>query len=56
MQLRVLTLNIWGVRYVSKFIDRRIQALIEHLTNIDTNYDIVALQEVTIIINERFKV
>ncbi|CAF3484120.1 unnamed protein product [Rotaria sp. Silwood1] len=46
MQLRILTLNIWGVHYISKFINQRIQALIEHLINPDTNYDIVGLQEV----------
>ncbi len=47
MQLRVLTLNIWGVHYVSKLIQPRIQALIEHLVNPDTNYDIIGLQEVS---------
>ncbi|UJR30495.1 hypothetical protein I4U23_018027 [Adineta vaga] len=46
MQLRILTLNIWGVHYVAKFINQRIQALIEHLTNPDVNYDIIGLQEV----------
>ncbi|CAF3175966.1 unnamed protein product [Rotaria socialis] len=46
MQLRVLTLNIWGVHYIAKFINRRIEALIEHLKHSDTNYDIVGLQEV----------
>jgi hypothetical protein len=46
MQLRILTLNIWGVHFISKLINQRIQALIEHLTNLDTNYDIIGLQEV----------
>ena len=46
MQLRILTLNIWGVHYIAKFINQRIQALIDHLINIDTNYDIIGLQEV----------
>jgi hypothetical protein len=46
MQLRILTLNIWGVHFISKFINQRIQALIEHLKNPDTNYDIIGLQEV----------
>jgi hypothetical protein len=46
MQLRILTLNIWGVHYIAKFINRRIEALIEHLKHSDTNYDIVGLQEV----------
>ena len=47
MQLRVLTLNIWGVHYVAKFIQPRIKALIEHLVNPDTDYDIIGLQEVS---------
>ena len=46
MQLRVLTLNIWGVHFVAKLIDQRIQALVEHLTNPDVDYDIIGLQEV----------
>ncbi len=46
MQLRILTLNIWGVHYISKLIHERIQALIEHLLNPYTNYDIIGLQEV----------
>jgi sphingomyelin phosphodiesterase 2 len=46
MQLRVLTFNIWGVHYISKFINQRIQALIEHLTKLDHQYDIIGLQEV----------
>ena len=47
MQLRVLSLNVWGVRYIAKFIDQRLQALIEHLSHPDTHYDIVGLQEVS---------
>ena len=46
MRLRVLTLNIWGVRYIAKFINQRIQALIEHLNSPEGDYDIIALQEV----------
>lgn len=46
MQLRILTLNIWGVHFVSKFIKQRIQALIEYLKDPDTYYDIIGLQEV----------
>ena len=48
MQLRVLSLNIWGVRYIAKFIDQRLKAIIEHLTDPETDYDIVGLQEVNI--------
>jgi endonuclease/exonuclease/phosphatase family metal-dependent hydrolase len=47
MQLRILSLNIWGVHYVAKYIRQRIQALIEHLNHSDTDYDIVGLQEVS---------
>ena len=46
MQLRVLSLNIWGVHYVAKLIPERVQALIEHLTSSDADYDIIGLQEV----------
>ena len=46
MQLRVLSLNIWGVHYVAKHVHQRIDALIEHLQNEDNNYDIIGLQEV----------
>lgn len=46
MQLRILSLNIWGVHYISKLIPQRIQALIEHLLSPDANYDIIGLQEV----------
>jgi hypothetical protein len=46
MQLRVLTLNIWGVHYLAKVINQRIQALVNHLINPETNYDIIGLQEV----------
>ena len=47
MQLRVLSLNVWGVRYVAKFLDQRLQALAEHLSDPENNYDIVGLQEVS---------
>jgi hypothetical protein len=46
MQLRVLTLNIWGVHYLAKLINQRIQALINHLISPEGNYDIIGLQEV----------
>ena len=48
-ELCVLSLNIWGVRYISKCIDQRIQAFIEHLLDPQTKYDIIGLQEVNII-------
>jgi exonuclease III len=46
MQLRILTLNIWGVHYLAKLINQRIQALINHLISPEANYDIIGLQEV----------
>ena len=46
MQLRILTLNIWGVHYIAKFIKQRIQALVKHLISPEANYDIIGLQEV----------
>ena len=48
MELRVLTLNIWGLHYIAKNIQERIQALIKHLNSAEGNYDIIALQEVRI--------
>ncbi len=47
MQLRVLTLNIWGVHYLAKLIDQRIEALAKHLISPEGNYDIIGLQEVS---------
>ena len=46
MQLRVLTLNIWGVRFIAKFIDQRLRAFVEHVNETDNTYDIIGLQEV----------
>jgi sphingomyelin phosphodiesterase 2 len=42
--LKVVTLNIWGIKYVSKNVQERLDHLIEALNQSD--YDIVALQEV----------
>lgn len=46
MQFRILTLNIWGVHYVAKNIQLRIDALIRYLRDPENFYDIIALQEV----------
>ena len=46
MQLRILTLNIWGIHFVAKSVSERIDALIKHLNSSEGNYDIIALQEV----------
>ncbi|CAF1149574.1 unnamed protein product [Rotaria magnacalcarata] len=46
MKLRVLSLNIWGVHFMAKLIDKRIQALINHLNSPEVDYDIIGLQEV----------
>lgn len=48
MKLRVLTLNIWGIRYIAKLLDQRIQALINHLISPEADYDIIGLQEVSL--------
>lgn len=44
--LKVVTLNIWGIRYISKDVGVRINHLIEALNDSKTDYDIIALQEV----------
>lgn len=46
MQLRFLTLNIWGIPFISKSIPERLDALIKHLNSSAGNYDVIALQEV----------
>ncbi|XP_057313047.1 putative neutral sphingomyelinase isoform X2 [Hydractinia symbiolongicarpus] len=43
-ELKVLTLNTWGLLYISKNIEERMNALANKLA--EGNYDIVALQEV----------
>lgn len=45
-EVRVLSLNVWGVRFIAKFIDQRLQALVEHFKDPKNEYDIVGLQEV----------
>ena len=42
--LKVVTLNIWGIKFISKDVSIRIGHLIEALNKQD--YDVVALQEV----------
>jgi endonuclease/exonuclease/phosphatase family metal-dependent hydrolase len=42
--LRVATLNIWGIRFISKDVQVRINHLIDALNRSD--FDLVALQEV----------
>lgn len=44
--LKVVTLNIWGIRYISKDVSIRINALIEALNGPQSDYDAIALQEV----------
>lgn len=49
MQLRLLTLNCWGLKYVSKLRTERLQAIADRLANPRDDadvFDIVALQEV----------
>ncbi|KAF8910092.1 inositol phosphophingolipids phospholipase C [Gymnopilus junonius] len=43
-RIRVLTLNCWGLKYVSKNLNDRIEAIAHELANSD--YDIIALQEI----------
>lgn len=43
--LRVMTLNMWGIRFVSANIEQRFDALAERL-NADESIDVIGLQEV----------
>ncbi|XP_047125837.1 putative neutral sphingomyelinase isoform X2 [Hydra vulgaris] len=43
-EIKVLTLNVWGLLYISKDVEERMDALAEELKN--GEYDIIALQEV----------
>ncbi|KAG5636599.1 hypothetical protein H0H81_007539 [Sphagnurus paluster] len=43
-QIRVLSLNCWGLKYVAKHRDERIEGIAQELQNFD--HDIVALQEI----------
>jgi sphingomyelin phosphodiesterase 2 len=43
-QLRILTLNVWGLAFFSKAKDVRISAIATKLAG--SEYDIVALQEI----------
>ncbi|KAF5312442.1 hypothetical protein D9619_002631 [Psilocybe cf. subviscida] len=42
-KIRVLSLNCWGLKYVSKNLDERIEAIAHQLST--ATYDIIALQE-----------
>ncbi|KAF9567820.1 inositol phosphophingolipids phospholipase C [Agrocybe pediades] len=43
-RIRVLTLNCWGLKYVAKNLNERIETIAHELANSD--YDIIALQEI----------
>ena len=43
-ELRVLTLNCWGLRFFSKLRKERLAAISDRLA--DTHYDVIALQEI----------
>ncbi|TFY68591.1 hypothetical protein EVJ58_g927 [Rhodofomes roseus] len=43
-RIRVLTLNCWGLKYVSKFRSERMSAIAHALAS--SNYDVITLQEV----------
>lgn len=54
-KLRVLTLNVWGLRFISPDRPPRIQAIIDHIrqpldaeSKSDIAYDVVCLQELWI--------
>jgi sphingomyelin phosphodiesterase 2 len=44
--LKVLTLNCWAIRYISKDIDIRLGHLIQALNEPQHDYDIIGLQEI----------
>lgn len=44
LELIVLTLNIWGIPYISKDREDRVKAIAEELSS--GKYDLVSLQEV----------
>lgn len=44
--VRLLTLNTWGLKYISKFRNERLRAIANRLADEHEKYDVVALQEV----------
>ncbi len=46
MQIRILTFNTWGLKFVSKNRELRLQQIAHRLLSTSQNYDIIALQEV----------
>ena len=46
MNLKVFSLNCWGLRFVSKLRNERFKAISEYLSNKGSGYDVVFLQEV----------
>lgn len=44
--VRILTLNCWGLKYVSRKREQRIAAIASRLKDSSNSYDIIALQEV----------
>lgn len=44
--VRILTLNCWGLKFVSRKREQRIAAIANRLRNPSNSYDIIALQEV----------
>lgn len=44
--IRVMSLNCWGLKYVSKYREQRLTAIAKKLANNAKNYDIIALQEI----------
>lgn len=44
--IKLLTFNVWGLKYVSKLRRQRIQGIVTKLLDPSEDYDVVALQEV----------
>ncbi|EGV66653.1 DNase I-like protein [Yamadazyma tenuis ATCC 10573] len=44
--IKLLTFNVWGLKYVSKFRKERIAGIVHKLRDPSEDYDVIALQEV----------
>ena len=44
--MKLLTFNIWGLKYVSKYRKQRVDGIIQKLLDPSEDYDVIALQEV----------
>lgn len=46
LTMKLLTFNIWGLKYVSKYRKQRVDGIIQKLLDPSEDYDVIALQEV----------